>query len=409
MFSKYILPAAFGAVALWSSPAMAHQYSLNDMSPTKDVWQITSQELGIKSPVPFRITTRRLHGGRQEGVTVIEIDNSKMKIRVVPTRGMAPLDAVSGSIRLGWQSPVKEIVNPAFINMESRGGLGWLDGFNELVVRCGYEWTGHPGMDGDEMLTLHGRAQNTPATDVRITIDEAAPHAIRVSGVIREQMFKKVNFATRTELITLPGSNSFRLHDVLTNQGDYAKEYQVIYHSNFGPPILGKDAKFSAPVQEVSPFNDYAKKDLATWKIYRGPTRGFDEMVYNVRPYGDSAGNTLAVLSNAQGNKGVSMGFNIRQLPVFSLWKNTDTNGQGYVTGLEPGTSFAYPRVLQRKLGLVPQIPAGGTRTFDVSYTLLDSPSAVRGALSRVAAIQGKRRTKVTNTPPADESKMPKS
>ncbi|RYX82319.1 DUF4432 family protein [bacterium] len=387
---------------------MAWEYNLNSMAPTKDVWRITSQELGITSSKPFSITTRRLHGGRQEGVTVIEIDNGKMKVRVCPTRGMAPLDAVSGSIKLGWQSPVKEIVNPAFINLESRGGLGWLDGFNELVVRCGYEWTGHPGMDKGEMLTLHGRAQNTPATDVKITIDEAAPHAIRISGLIREQMFKKVNFVTRAELITYPNSSSFRLHDVLTNEGDYAREYQVIYHSNFGPPILGKDAKFSAPVRQVSPFNEYAKKDLATWKTYRGPTRGFDEMVYNVYPYGDGAGNTLAVLSSAAGDKGVSMGFNITQLPVFSLWKNTDTLGQGYVTGLEPGTSLAYPRVLQRKLGLVPTIAAKGSKSFDVTYTLLDTPAAVKGALSRVATIQGKRKTTVVSTPPADESKMPK-
>jgi hypothetical protein len=28
-----------------------------------------------------------------------------------------------------------------------RGGPGWLEGFNELVTRCGYEWVGHPGMD----------------------------------------------------------------------------------------------------------------------------------------------------------------------------------------------------------------------------------------------------------------------
>jgi Domain of unknown function (DUF4432) len=47
---------------------------------------------------------------------------------------------------------------------------------------------------------------------------------------------------------------------------------------------------------------------------------------------------------NAAGNLGVSVAFNIQQLPVFSLWKNTDTLVQGYVTGLEPGTSFAYNR-----------------------------------------------------------------
>jgi hypothetical protein len=40
---------------------------------------------------------------------------------------------------MGWDSPVKEVVNPAFINLESRNGLGWLEGFNEMMVRCGYD------------------------------------------------------------------------------------------------------------------------------------------------------------------------------------------------------------------------------------------------------------------------------
>ena len=33
------------------------------------------------------------------------------------------------------------------INLHDRDGLGWLDGFNELVVRCGLSWCGHPGLD----------------------------------------------------------------------------------------------------------------------------------------------------------------------------------------------------------------------------------------------------------------------
>jgi hypothetical protein len=48
-------------------------------------------------------------------------------------------------VRLGWDSPVKEVVHPQFINLQSRGGLGWLEGFNEWMVRCGLEWAGHPG------------------------------------------------------------------------------------------------------------------------------------------------------------------------------------------------------------------------------------------------------------------------
>ncbi|PWG67707.1 DUF4432 domain-containing protein, partial [Enterobacter mori] len=84
--------------------------------------------------------------------------------------------------------------------------LGWLEGFNELVTRCGYEWVGHPGVDNGELLTLHGRAANTPANQVTLHIDEKPPYAITLRGVLKEQAFKKVDFSVVTELVTEPGS-----------------------------------------------------------------------------------------------------------------------------------------------------------------------------------------------------------
>ena len=75
----------------------------------------------------------------------MDIDNGAMKISVVPTRGMNVMDAVIGKVRLGWDSPVNEVVNPAFIELTGRGAVGWLEGFNELVTRCGYEWVAIQG------------------------------------------------------------------------------------------------------------------------------------------------------------------------------------------------------------------------------------------------------------------------
>ena len=60
---------------------------------------------------------------------------------------------------------------------------------------------------------------------------------------------KKVNFLIETELSTEPGAQSFTLHDTLINNGDYPKEYEALYHTNFGPPLLDQGARFSAPVQ----------------------------------------------------------------------------------------------------------------------------------------------------------------
>lgn len=389
-----------------ASNAFAWDYVLLDADKAAQTQSITSAQLGVKTDKPFSVTMRTLHGGRQEGVSIIDIDNGTMKLSVVPTRGMNVLHASVGDVRMGWDSPVKDVVNPAFIELNGRGGLGWLEGFNELVTRCGYEWVGHPGMDNGELLTLHGRAANIPASKVTLHIDEKPPYAISLKGELKEQAFKKVDFTVQTELVTEPGSVRFTLNDTLTNNGDYPKEYQALYHSNFSTPFLEQGARFEAPVKQVSPFNEKAKGDLGDWQTYRAPTPDYDETVYNVVPYGDDKGDTLTVLHNKAGSLGVAVGFNTQQLPVFSLWKNTDTLGQGYVTGLEPGTSFSYNRRFQRPLNLVPTIGPKQQRQFQISYSLLADKSAVDQALGQIKTIQAGRGTEVRNEPLVDLTKQ---
>ncbi len=396
---KAIIPLVALGTASVAPHASAWERVLLDTDTAPQNWAITSQELGLNTDTPFSVRMRTLHGGRQEGVSVVDIDTGAMKVSVVPTRGMNVLEAYVGKVRIGWKSPVSEVVNPAFLELGGRGGVGWLEGFNELVVRCGYEWVGHPGMDEGVMLPLHGLAANIPASRVVLSIDEQPPYVIRLRGELKEQAFKKVNFVIATELSTEPGAVSFSLHDTLTNQGDYPKEYEALYHSNFGPPLLDPGARFSAPVQQVSPFNERAISEMDDWQTYKPPTRDYDETVLNVVPYGDARGETLAVLANAAGEQGFSMGFNIGQLPVFSLWKNTDTMTQGYVTGMEPGTSFAYNRSYQRALHRVPTIGPKEQRHFDITYTFLPDKAAVDQALQRVQAIQGDQQTEMRKTP----------
>lgn len=122
-------------------------------------------------------------------------------------------------------------------------------------------------------------------------------------------------------------------------------------------------------------------------------------MVFNLVPYSDADGNTLAVLNNRAGNAGVAVGYNTRQLPVLTLWKNTDTRAQGYVTGIEPGTSYAYSTKYQRPLGLVPKIQPGETKTFDLTYRLLQNADEVKQALAQVEKIQGGRATELREQP----------
>lgn len=350
--------------------------------------QLTAADMGLPEGTPIACQLDTLHGGKQEGSSVITLTVGDTVLRVVPTRAMAILDAKRDGQRFGWDSPVKEVVHPNFINQEASGGLGWLDGFNEMLVRCGYQWSGHPGEDRGEFLTLHGRIQNTPADQVILTVERAAPFRVTLSGRVDEKRFKFTNFEVLTELSLTPDAPYIEVTDTLKNRSNYDNTYQAIYHNNFGTPILEAGATLHVAARSVSPFNDYAATGLDTWQQMPAPTKDFNEMVFNIYPLADQAGWSHSLLKNAQGNAGIEVCWQTDTLPVLTIWKNTDTLEQGYVVGIEPGTSFAYNRKHQWALDLVPTIKGHEQVQFKVRFGLLTSSSEVEQSQAKIAQLQ---------------------
>lgn len=347
-----------------------------------------------------------LHGGKQEGVDIITVDNGKLSFTVCPTRGMGLLKASMGKVVLEWPSPVKEVVHPKYINLQSRGGLGWLEGFNELVVRCGLEFAGHPGKDkfinntGDEAemdLTLHGKIGNIPASEVEVIVETGG--RIRVRGRVDERMFYGPKLEMWTEISTVPGSDTFVIHDSIKNHGAHEQEFQLIYHANYGPTLLEEGARFVGAVERVAPFNAHAAEGAGAWNEYAAPTKGFIEQVYCLFPIADSSSKTRIMLHNRAADQAITMEYSLRELPFLTLWKNTAAIEEGYVTGLEPGTGFPMNRRLERPAGRVPKLKPGETRDFTISYHVLDSAREVSEARNKILSIQGDRKTIVDKEP----------
>ena len=389
-------PGLLGDDACWT-------YTLTDAKGNLDVesFSVSNEELGV--PTRFRVSKETLHGGKQTGSALIRIVTDHLTLVIVPTRGMSILEAFAGNVRLGWDSPVDEVVHPAFINLEARGGLGWLDGFNEFLVRCGAEWAGHPCEENGRRFTLHGRMGNIPASKVIVQIGKTAPHTIRVFGLIKEKTFKFSNLETWTAATVVPGEKKFSLHDRIHNCADYPKEIQYFYHTNYGAPLLEAGAEFVAPVAEVSPFNDYAKAELDTWTTYRPATADYDERCFNCTLNTDAQGKSLVALVNKERTVAASMYFPTDVFPFFTLWKNTDTIGQGYVTGLEPGTNPPYNRRIEKEQGRLRVLAPKSHFDYSVEIAVVDNAADVKKLKDAIAAIQNGRQEKRSQTPLGNE------
>ena len=373
-----------------------------------ETWQVNASQMPFKTAGAWSIQKYVLHGGKQEGVDIIVLNNGKLTITIVPTRGMSVLRVESSDLTLGWNSPVKEVVHPSLINLQNRGGLGWLEGFNEWMVRCGVEWAGHPGKDkfinntGDEAemdLTLHGRVGNIPASEVEVLIDRQPPHRLRIRGRVDERQFYGPKLELWTELSTEPGSSTFRIEDALTNHSVYEQEFEMIYHANYGPPLLEKDARFVGAVKRITPFNAHAAKSTAGFAQYVAPTKGFVEQVYLIEPFADAQNQTTVMLHNATGDKAVTMRYDITQLPYFTLWKNTTALEEGYVTGLEPGTSSPANRSLERKAGRLAKLKPNETRRFMIEVGLHTNKDEIARAAAAIKALQGDKQMQVITQP----------
>ena len=374
---------------------------------------IVSRDAVPECPTAWAVRKYRYFGGKQEHVDVVWVDNGKLQIGLIATRGLG-IRAVlmDGKQVLGWDSPVKDLVHPSLVNLNNRGGLGWLEGFNEWLCRCGMEWNGQPGTDrivndlGEEMtmqLTLHGRVANLPAQEVLLIAERDPPYRLTLRGIVHERMMMGPKLELTTELTTEPGSRSFRISDAVTNRGGQRQEFQMLYQTSFGPPILEEGARFLAPLETVTPSNNQAAKAIRQYDQYPGPKPGAIEQIYHMQPLADQRGRTLVMIHNKIADTAASLRFDVHELPYLTLWKHLAAQEDGYVTGIEPGTNYPNTRRIERKHGRVPSLSPGETYYITLDFAVHTGTAEVEQVAQEIARLQGNRRPLLNHKPEPKE------
>ncbi len=347
-----------------------------------------SRGLCLAGSDKWSIRCQKLSAGPTAGLHDIVLDSGAMAISLLPERGMGLWKGVCGHLPLGWDSPVSLPRHPAFVDQGDRGNLGWLHGFNELLCRCGLSSNGPPGSDQGDQLTLHGRVANLPAHHVEVQIDPAGPGRLAIVGQIEEASMFGSHWLLKSTLATTAGSKTFDVIDEVTNLADTPQHLSLLYHINIGRPFLEAGATFAMPHQEVAPRDSRAAEGIDEWQTYLGPRASYAEQAYFISPLANSNGEALAGLINSNRSAALVVRFPVKQLPCFTLWKNTQADGNGYVTGLEPGLNYPNFRAFEREQGRLPLVQPGETRRLKVSLEVLDDAAQVAAFTTEVTASQ---------------------
>jgi len=329
-----------------------------------------------------------LDDGRAKGVAAIDFDTGAgLRFTVLPDRGMDISTASYKACNLVYLTPNGE-VHPAYYESQ---GTGWLRTFfGGLLTTCGLTTIGAPGRDGAEDLGLHGRYAAIPARQVcdRSRWD-GDDYILEASGVMEEsQLFGDKLRLTRT-ISSRAGAKTLVIHDVVENFGHRPSPFTILYHINFGFPLLDAASRAVISAAESMPFNERSAQGVAEMLAFSDPVAGYEEQNFHHRMAADADGCAYAALINPDlgGGLGVCMKFDRDALPYLNEWKMM---GEGdYVAALEPCNAPCENRGALRQKGLLPFLAPGEVQEIRVEIGVLEGAAEIQGFEQRVASQRG--------------------
>ena len=298
--------------------------------------------------------------GKAKGTAAIEVKNGAgLRFVVLPDRGMDIAYAECGGFPVSYISKTG-VVNPAHYSEPD-----FLRSFTGgLLTTCGLTYMGAPCVDEGVSLGAHGRIANTPAFDVCVRQEWVEDnYVIEVSGKVRESTVFGEDVVLKRTISTKLGENAIRIHDEIENCGFTHVPLMVLYHLNFGFPLISEHTVLETNATECRPRDNDAKTGLGRECSCSAPIHGFKEQVF----YRNAAKYTYARLSNLALGMSVSVQFDGGQLPYLVEWKQMGE--QEYVMGLEPATYPPDGRAKARERGELELLPPQKTKAHDLLIT----------------------------------------
>jgi len=217
----------------------------------------------------------------------------------------------------------------------------WLRSFHGgLMVTAGLRNVGPGFTNDDEVQPIHGRFSNTPAHEVNHTVDldEEGIPTLTISGKIRETSVYGCNLLLKRSYIFKVGSPVIILKDKIINEGFSEVEALILYHFNFGYPIVADTSELLIDSNEVVSREKLSGDMKSLSQNFTPPQENFSAQVFE-HLFSDvcnsrTAGIWNPTVAGREGGMGLAVRYKTEILNHLWQWRML---GQGmYLTGIEP-------------------------------------------------------------------------
>lgn len=215
-----------------------------------------------------------------------------------------------------------------------------------FLTTCGMTFAGTACEEEGRQLPLHGLVSNTPAENIgAYCMEEDGEIVLKIHGCVREARLFGENMLLRREMVIHTERNEICLHDRIENQGFRKEPLMMIYHVNFGYPLLDAGTRVYFSTEEVRPREEYGQEKQERYHLMEEPEDSRPEECYFHT--GDSGPESFAMLYNSGSKTAVVIHYRAAECPILCQWKSMQSGD--YALGLEPTTCGVQGRVYARE------------------------------------------------------------
>ena len=304
----------------------------------------TNRYLGNKDQI---VGVRRvaLEEGNAKGCAVLEVRSGAglafdvlvdtgMDIGMLSYRGVN----ISYLSKNGYDSPSRIMPYENEFSHTFPGGM---------LYTCGLRSTGPANRDGDEWHPVHGRYHGLSAVNVGAAVEK---DEIVITGAVSETMLFGTVLKLKRRIRVPLMRNTVIIEDSIQNLTPNNEEFMLLYHFNFGYPMLNESAVLILPDDRRTTMRDGNVWQAPGAELrFALPADSEPEQVYfHVMK------DATATLSNKDAGISATLKWSGDTLPILAQWRSLATGD--YALGLEPTNSYIKGRSAERANGTLPVI-----------------------------------------------------